>query len=174
MSCLCPSWSVFLLSSLSFLVRGLFAMSSDDRSPHLAPPDFHSSDRRPSLPFLYVWPSPPTARPSSTLGSLPSPHVDLPRCISLNHSPLVSPESSTGCSTRRSSGQGQTTDHLKDFVLGSDESEALLERGLIVDNRAQMNDLMGWATEAADCGASLLSSHFLNLPSPPLESSSFD
>jgi hypothetical protein len=59
-------------------------------------------------------------------------------------------------------------------VLGSDESEALLERGLIVDNRAQMNDLMSWATEAADCGASLLSSHLLNLPSPPLESSSSD
>lgn len=149
-------------------------MSSDDRSPFLAPPDFHSSDRRPSLPFLYVWPSPPTARPSSTLEGLPSPHVDLPCCISPNYSPLVSPESSTGCLTRRSSGQGQTTNHLKDFVVGSDESEALLERGLVVDDRAQMDDLMGWATEAADCGAPHLSSHLLNLPSPPLESSSSD
>lgn len=157
--CLCPSRSV---SSPVLLARGLFTkMPLDDGRPPPLTPDLASSHRRPSLPFLYVLPSPTppsSSLPTLTREGLPSPDVDL---SSPAASPLNSPESSAGRSTGRSSGQG-TTDHLKDFVLGSDESDALLRRGLVVDDRAQMDDLMGRATEAADCGA------FLSSPPPSL------
>lgn len=43
-------------------------------------------------------------------------------------------------------------------MVGSDESEALIRRGLVVDDRLQMQEFMSYATKAADCGEFCLSS----------------
>lgn len=103
-------------------------------------------DRRPSLCVL---PTPPSTA-SISLGP-----TALSRWIPLSSPAALSPDDRLSQSVARSTDRpAPPRRRLSECVFDSDEMEQLAARGLVVDDREQMDDFMSFATEAADCGPS--------------------
>jgi hypothetical protein len=103
-------------------------------------------DRRPSLCVL---PTPPWTGASPLQTTTTSRSIPLPANAIAPDSPPADHEAPPPAALARR--------RLSACISDSDEMEQLAARGLVVDDRDQMDDFMSFATETADCGSCPLS-----------------